>query len=53
MQDIIECSHDRGLAVGRLTEDQSVITMATAMGASKSAITQLIKATEGGNAMQK
>ena len=48
-----ECSYDHGQALGWLAEGLNINTMATAVGASKSAISQFKKAAEDGNAMQK
>lgn len=45
--------YDRGRAVGRLEAGQSVTTVATAMEVSKSVISRLNKAAEGGNALRK
>lgn len=46
-------AYDRGRAVGRLEAGQSVTTVAAAMGVSKSVISRLKKAAEGGNALRK
>lgn len=46
-------AYDRGRAVGRLEAGQSVTQVATAMGVSKSVISRLKKAAEGGNALRK
>ncbi|KAF8785987.1 hypothetical protein HNY73_011467 [Argiope bruennichi] len=46
-------AYDRGRAVGRLEAGQSVTTVAAAMGLSKSVISRLKKAAEGGNALKK
>ncbi|GFW27055.1 hypothetical protein TNCV_92811 [Trichonephila clavipes] len=45
--------YDRGRAVGRLEADQSVTTVAAAMGISKSVVSLLKKAAEGGNTFEK
>ncbi|KAF8785640.1 hypothetical protein HNY73_011155 [Argiope bruennichi] len=45
--------YDRGRAVGQLEVSQSVTTAAAAMAVSKSIISRLKKAVEGGNALQK
>ncbi|GFW30041.1 hypothetical protein TNCV_1593591 [Trichonephila clavipes] len=45
--------YDRERAVRRLEIVQSVTTVASAMGVSKSVISRLKKATEGGNALRK
>ncbi|KAF8787337.1 NFU1 iron-sulfur cluster scaffold like protein [Argiope bruennichi] len=46
-------AYDLGRAVGQLEAGQSVTTVAATMGVSKSVISRLKKATEGGNALQK
>ncbi|KAF8771589.1 hypothetical protein HNY73_018989 [Argiope bruennichi] len=46
-------TYDRGRAVGRLEAGQSVTTVVSSMGVSKSVISGLKKAAEGGNALQK
>ncbi|GFU57625.1 HTH_Tnp_Tc3_2 domain-containing protein [Trichonephila clavipes] len=45
--------YDRGQAVGQLEAGQSITTVAAAIGVSKSVISLLKKATEGGNALRK
>ncbi|GFV50768.1 hypothetical protein TNCV_2214291 [Trichonephila clavipes] len=45
--------YDRGRAVGRMKAGQSVTTVATAMSVSRSVISRLTKAAEGGNALRK
>ncbi|GFX03450.1 hypothetical protein TNCV_4634621 [Trichonephila clavipes] len=45
--------YDHGRSVGRREASRSITTVATAMGVSKSVISRLKKATEGGNALRK